>query len=67
MTESPHPAAASAVLTVEEAAAVLRISRQSAYQAARSGELPTVRIGRRMLVPRAALERMLAPDAPANH
>jgi excisionase family DNA binding protein len=56
------------VLTVEEAAQVLRISRQSAYQAARAGELPTVKIGRRLLVPRARLEQMLGlnDDAPAG-
>jgi excisionase family DNA binding protein len=50
---------ASAVLTVEEAAAMLRISRQSAYAAIRAGELPTVRIGRRLLVPRHRLEQLL--------
>ena len=57
MTESTRTA--SAVLTVEEAAAVLRISRQSAYAAARAGELPTVKIGRRLLVPRARLLALL--------
>ena len=40
-------------LTIEEAAQLLGIGRQSAYQAARAGELPTIRLGRRMLVPRA--------------
>ena len=59
MTESIHTAVPAAVLTVEEAAQMLRISRQSAYQAVHNGELPTVKIGRRMLVPRIALERML--------
>lgn len=47
------------VLTIEEAAMMLRISRQSAYEAARRGEIPTVRIGRRLLVPRRRLERLL--------
>jgi excisionase family DNA binding protein len=46
-------------LTVEEAARVLGISRSSAYEAVRRGELPTVRIGRRYVVPRVALERLL--------
>jgi len=49
-------------LTVEEAARVLGISRSSAYGAARRGELPIVRIGRRYVVPRAALERLLDQD-----
>jgi excisionase family DNA binding protein len=46
-------------LTVEEAARALGINRNSAYEAARNGELPSIKIGRRILVPRAALERML--------
>lgn len=47
------------VVTLDEAAAILRISRGSAYEAAKRGEIPTIRIGRRLLVPTAALERML--------
>ena len=60
--------AASAVpqfLTVEEAAAVLRIGRTSAYELARrwlatSGRegLPVIRLGRTLRVPEAALERL---------
>jgi len=49
----------SAVLTVDEAASLLRISRGSAYEAVKTGELPTLRIGRRLLVPRARLMAML--------
>jgi len=54
------------VLTVEEAAAVLRISRASAYEAARIWRttrrdgLPVIQIGRRLLVPRTALQALLA-------
>ena len=48
------------VLTVDEAAAALRIGRGTAYEAIRRKELPAIRLGRRLLVPRAALERMLA-------
>jgi excisionase family DNA binding protein len=50
------------VLTINEVAALLRISRGSAYAAAKRGEIPTIRIGRRLLVPPAALQRMLAGD-----
>jgi excisionase family DNA binding protein len=46
-------------VTVDEAGAIVGISRASAYQAANSGDLPTVRIGRRLLVPVAQLKRML--------
>jgi excisionase family DNA binding protein len=51
------------VLTVEEAGKVLRIGRSSAYEAARTGQLPTVRIGRILRVPRSVIEEMLrVPD-----
>ena len=46
-------------MTVEEAAAALGISRAFAYEAITRNEIPHVRIGRRILVPRSALERML--------
>jgi excisionase family DNA binding protein len=45
--------------TVPEAAALLGISRASAYEAAHRGELPVRVIGRRLLVPRVALLRLL--------
>jgi excisionase family DNA binding protein len=47
------------VLTVPEAARALRISRGSAYEAVRSGELPSVRIGHSIRVPRHALLDLL--------
>jgi excisionase family DNA binding protein len=47
------------VLTVDEVAEVLRISRGSAYESVRRGDIRSVRIGRRLLVPRAALLRLL--------
>jgi excisionase family DNA binding protein len=48
-----------ATLTIEECASILRLSRGSAYEAARTGQIPTIRIGRRLLVPRGKLLRML--------
>ena len=48
------------VLTVTEAAQLLKIGRSCAYEAVRNGQLPVIRMGRRILVPRAALERLLA-------
>lgn len=50
-------------LTVEEAATVLGIGRSAAYEAARQGELPTRRIGRRLLVPVPALLAWLGAPA----
>jgi excisionase family DNA binding protein len=52
-------------LTVEEAARELGIGRNTAYEAVRRGEIPTIAIGRRLLVPRDALERMLAGEGTA--
>ena len=51
--------------TVPEAARLLGISKDSAYEAAHRGELPVRMIGRRLLIPRAALLRLLdGPHAP---
>ncbi len=46
-------------LTVEEAGELLGISRQSAYRAASAGQLPVIRIGRRLIVPTAELLGLL--------
>ena len=48
------------VLTITETAKILRIGRNSAYEAARTGEIPTIKIGKRLLAPRYALEHLLA-------
>ena len=47
------------VLTIEEAGKVLGLSRASSYQAAARGDIPTIRIGRRLLVPIKGLELLL--------
>jgi excisionase family DNA binding protein len=46
-------------MTVREAAAVLGIDRGAAYDAVRRGELPALRIGRKILVPTAPIRAML--------
>lgn len=46
-------------LNVPEAGELLGISRSTAYALANSGHLPTIRLGKRILVPRQALERLL--------
>ena len=48
-----------ATLTIVEVAAVLGIGKNQAYEAAHRGEIPTIKIGKRILVPRVAFERML--------
>ena len=46
-------------LTVEEAGELLGISRALAYEMARTGRLPTLRFGKRIVVPKKAIESML--------
>jgi excisionase family DNA binding protein len=45
--------------TIDEAAKELGIGRNQTYAAARRGEIPTIRIGKRILVLKAPLKRML--------
>lgn len=47
-------------MTVPEAARALGIGKNQAYEAVRLGQIPSIRIGKRLLVPRAALEKFLA-------
>jgi excisionase family DNA binding protein len=51
-------------VNVPEAAKMLRISRNFAYQLVKEGKLPSVRFGKRILIPRAALEKMLERGVP---
>jgi excisionase family DNA binding protein len=46
-------------ITVEEAARLLGISRGLAYEMVRAGKIPSIRFGKRLVVPRRALEQML--------
>lgn len=46
-------------ITISEASKALGIGRNAGYEAARRGEIPTIKIGKRILVPVAALERKL--------
>jgi excisionase family DNA binding protein len=46
-------------ITVEEAARLLGISRGLAYEMVRVGRIPSIRFGKRLVVPKAALEKMI--------
>ena len=61
-TIKEEPRNARVTLTVDEAAALLGIGRSTAYDAVNRGELPCVRVGRRLLVLRAPLLRLLGED-----
>ena len=47
------------VYTIQEAAILLNLGRSSMYQAVRNGSIPSVKLGRRILIPRTALEQFL--------
>lgn len=50
-------------LSIPETARMLGISRGLAYGLARSGKIPVLHLGKRLLVPKIALERLLSqPD-----
>lgn len=51
------------VYTVLEAAHLLRLTKNSAYSAAKRGDIPTVRLGKLIRVPKAALHAMIEAGA----
>ena len=51
-------------LSIDETAKCLGIGRNSAYEAIARGEIPVVKVGKRLLVPKAALEFLLASGQP---
>jgi len=53
------------VLTVEEAAELLRIGRAAAYQGVSEGTIPSIRLGRTIRVPRARLLALLGEEKQA--
>ena len=56
----PHSEADPAALDLwPDTGKALGLGRNSTYDAARRGDIPTIRIGRRILVPKAALNRLL--------
>jgi excisionase family DNA binding protein len=55
--------AAADVLTVEDVAARLGIGRNAAYEAVRDGSIPSLRFGRRYLIPRAVIARLVSGES----
>ena len=53
-------------MQVDDVAAALGISRASAYEGVKTGEIPSIRIGRRFLVPTAGVRRLLQLDGGPN-
>jgi excisionase family DNA binding protein len=56
----------SRTMSVPEAGRVLGLCRNGAYTAAARGEIPVIRLGRKLRVPVQALERMLEETRPTN-
>jgi excisionase family DNA binding protein len=56
-----HPKASDDLLVydVPEAGAMLGLTRNGSYEAAKRGDIPTIRIGGLIKVPKAAFHRML--------
>ena len=52
--------AESVVMSVPEAGAKLGLGRNASYDAVARGEIPAIRIGKLLKVPKIAFERMLA-------
>lgn len=54
--------------TVPEAAELMGFSRNFGYELARTGQIPILRFGKRMLVPKAAFDKMLgvSPESEAG-
>jgi excisionase family DNA binding protein len=49
--DGEHPV----LLTVKEAAALMRVGRDTTYAMVASGQIPSVRLGRQIRIPRSAL------------
>jgi excisionase family DNA binding protein len=58
----PRPDSDKLCYTVPEAAAMLGLSRNFAYELVKQKQLPVVKFGKRLLIPRVALEKMLEKE-----
>jgi excisionase family DNA binding protein len=50
-------------MQVDSVAKALGLSRVSAYEGVKNGDIPSIRIGRRIVIPTAAVRRMLQLDS----
>ena len=48
-----------ATFSIKEGAKILGVGRNQVYAAVHNGELPSIKVGKRFLIPRAALEKLL--------
>ncbi len=62
MNKIPHPDEQPTMKLWPEVGEALRLKRSATYAAAQRGQIPTIRIGGKVLVPTACLRRMLQLD-----
>ena len=55
----PHPQNVPTISLWPQAGRALRLGRSATYAAAKRGEIPTIRLGRRIVVPTAGLRKLL--------
>ena len=55
------------IFSVQEVAKLLGISRASTYEAVRIGSIPSIKVGRRILIPKAALQELLGRRSVASN
>ena len=55
-----EPGISVVVYTVPEVAKMLGINRNLGYEMARTGQIPTIKLGRRLVCPKAAIDRLLS-------
>jgi excisionase family DNA binding protein len=63
---NPQPRAIGDTISVQEAGRRLGLGKNASYEAAARGEIPALRFGRLIRVPRIAFEAMLANAGPLN-
>ena len=62
----PHTDTSKLALSADEVAATLGVSRAKVYEAIQVGELPSIRLGRRVLVPARSLAQMFGVEEPQH-
>jgi excisionase family DNA binding protein len=65
-THEPNEKAFPYVLTPRESMTVMRLSRSTFYRRLRAGEIPSVRFGRKILIRKIDLIRLLTPAGIAS-
>jgi hypothetical protein len=63
MSDSRMPPVERLTYEVPEAGAKLGLGRNASYEAARRGDIPVIKLGKLLKVPKAKFDRMLDPEA----